>query len=123
MLQKSTKFAEIRLEDLIRQNPKNTAKSSCRSRNMRNKHLPPAVEKLFLRVDTAESGPSRMCYLPTPDPSAQLRKQPCFRLGRGGRCGRSRSRVTAAAALHREEAGEADDEEVEGADGHLGSDV
>ena len=44
-------------------------------------------------------------------------------LRRGGRCRSSRSRVTAAAALHREEAGEADDEEVEGADGHLGSDV
>merc|ERR1719258_784776 len=45
------------------------------------------------------------------------------RLRRGGRCGRSRSRVTATAALHREEAGEADDEEVEGADGHFSSDV
>ena len=65
-----------------------------------------------------------MCYLPTPDPPPPgEKKQPCFRLRRGGRCGRSRSRVPAAAALHREEAGEADDEEVEGADGHLGSDV
>merc|ERR1719324_2199917 len=31
--------------------------------------------------------------------------------------------AAAAAVLHREEAGEADDEEVEGADGHLGSEV
>ena len=88
---------------------------------------PPAVEKLFLRVDTAENAPSKMYsasapYLP-PTPPPGEKKQPCFRLGRGGRCGRSRSRVTAAAALHREEAGEADDEEVEGADGHLGSNV
>ena len=45
--------------------------------------------------------------------------------GRGSRRRSSRCRlgVTAAAALHREEAGEADDEEVEGADGHLGSNV
>ena len=84
---------------------------------------PPAVEKQFLRVDTAEEDlPECATYLP-PTPPPGEKKQPCFRLGRGGRCGRSRSRVTAAAALHREEAGEADDEEVEGADGHLGSDV
>ena len=73
-------------------------------------------------MDAAESGHSKICYLPLTQP-ARPKKEPCFRLGRGGRCRSSRSRVTAAAALHREEAGEADDEEVEGADGHLGSDV
>ena len=82
---------------------------------------PPEIEKLFLRVDTADL-PACATYLP-PIPPPGEKKQPCFRLRRGGRCGRSRSRVTAAAALHREEAGEADDEEVEGADGHFSSDV
>ena len=84
---------------------------------------PPAAEKLHCAKDQPRADlPKCATYLP-PIPPPGEKKQPCFRLRRGGRCGRSRSRVTAAAALHREEAGEADDEEVEGADGHLGSDV
>ena len=63
----SSNFAEIR------QNSEYSAKSSCTSRNILNTE-PPAVANLFLRVDTAESGPSRMCYLPTPDPSARRKE-------------------------------------------------
>ena len=63
--------------------------------------------------------------MPTyPEPSARPTEQPCFRSGRGSRRRSSRSRgAGVAAALHREEAGEADNEEVEGADGHLSSEV
>ena len=84
---------------------------------------PPAAEKLHCAtIQPRADLPRCATYLPPTHPPGE-KKQPCFRLRRGGRCGSSRSRGTAAAALHREEAGEADDEEVEGADGHLGSDV
>ena len=87
------------------------------------KSEPPAAEKLnYASIPPRADLPKCATYLPPIHPPGE-KKQPCFRLRRGGRCGRSRSRVTAPAALHREEAGEADDEEVEGADGHFGSDV
>ena len=84
---------------------------------------PPAAEKLHCAtIQPRADLPKCATYLPPTHPPGE-KKQPCFRLGRGGRYGSSCSRGTAAAALHREEAGEADDEEVEAADGHLGCDV
>ena len=89
---------------------------------MQNNEPPEAEELNCASIQPRADLPKCATYLPT-TPSPGEEKQPCFRLRRGGRCGSSRSRGTAAAALHREEAGEADDEEVEGADGHLSSDV